>query len=220
MVNARVLWGKVNAAVYLAGSLCLRPIAGGAVVAAFILFGQPRETGSCGSNIVSSTVVATFCGHRLDDNEMLDLLILWRGHPGWFQRRESGATGGGASRQFGGGMKGHVSQYSTYGDVSIGFNADFDADTVKIGERVIPLAGINTVLVDDVDDPGARRISSTRWTEPRLPLLGDLNLVLVQRSRELLDYLRCEIPMPVPPSTRPVMPQLPIVTVCEKLKAK
>ena len=205
---------------YLAGFLCRRPIASSALFAAFVLFGQSPEPASCGSNIVSATVVATFCGHRLDDNEMLDLLILWRGHPGWFQRRGSGTTGGGGSGQFGGGMKGHVSQYSTYGDVSIGFDADFDADTVKIGDRVIPLAGINTVLVDDVDDPGARRIFSTRWIEPRLPLLGDLNLVLVQRSRELLDYLRCEIPMPVPPSTRPVMPQLPIVTVCEKLKAK
>jgi hypothetical protein len=206
--------------VNLPGFFSRRPIAASLLVAAFALFGQSREIASCGSNIVSSTVVATFCGHRLDNDEILDLLILWRGNPGWFQRREGGRVGGGGSRQFGAGTKGHVSQYSMYGDVTISFDADFDANIVKIGEVPVPLNGVNTVLVDDIDEPGARRISATRWTEPRLPLIGDMNLILVQRSRELLDYLRCEIPMPAPPSMRTSTSQIPIVTVCEKLKSK
>src|SRR5262245_53392806 len=87
--------------------------------AAFALFCQPPESASCGSNIVSSSVVATFCGHRLDNDQMLDLLILWRGNPGWFHRHEGGRTGGGGSSRSGGGTKGHVTQYSTYGDVTI-----------------------------------------------------------------------------------------------------
>jgi len=180
----------------------------------------PREIVGCGSNIVSSTVVATFCGHRLGDNEMLDLLILWRGRPGWFHRREAGIDGGGGTNEFGAGAKGHVSQHSTYGGVTIAFDADFDAKTVTIGEARVPIGGVNTVLVDEVDEPGARRIVATRWTEPRLPLIGDMNLVLVQRSHDLLDYLRCEIPMPAPPSARAPVPQVPVVTVCEKLKSK
>src|SRR3954465_3159814 len=56
---------------------------------------QPRESASCQSNIVSSTVVATFCGHRQGDNEMLDLLILWRGRQGGFQRHPTRRRGGG-----------------------------------------------------------------------------------------------------------------------------
>jgi hypothetical protein len=195
-----------------------RPVTA-SLAATFVLAGQP-DSATCQSNIVSSTVVATFCGHRLDSDEMLDLLILWRGNPGWFQRRESGSAGGGGSSQFGAGTKGHVSQYSMYGDVTISFDADFDANVVKVGDMLVPLNGVNTVLVDGIDEPERRRISATRWTEPRLPLLGDLNVVLVQRSRELLDYLRCEIPMPTPPSMRTARPQVPVITVCEKLKSK
>jgi hypothetical protein len=203
------------------GIFSRRPIAASLLVAAFVPLGQsPPESASCESNIVSSTVVLTYCGHRLDRNEILDLLILWRGKPGWFQRRERGSSGGGGSRRFGGDTKGHVSQYSTYGDVTIGFDADFDASTVTIGEERIPLNGVNTVIVDDIDEPRARRVSATRWTEPRLPLIGDKNLVLVQRSRELLEYLRCEIPMPASSSLTTSRLQVAVITVCEKLKPK
>jgi hypothetical protein len=74
----------------------------------------PREQPSCQYNIVSSTVVAAYCGHRAGDDEVLDLLIAWRGEPGWFQRGD-GATGGGGSRRLG-----RVSQYAIYNDVTIG----------------------------------------------------------------------------------------------------
>jgi hypothetical protein len=46
---------------------------------------QRPESTSCGSNIVSGTVVATFCSHVSGTDQLLDLLILWRGAPGWFQ---------------------------------------------------------------------------------------------------------------------------------------
>jgi hypothetical protein len=107
-----------------------------------------------------------------------------------------------------------------YGDTTISFDADFDANTVTVGDEVVALDGVNTVLVDTVDRPGAQRIYATRWIEPRLPLVGDMNLLVVQRSRELLDYLRCEVPMPTPPATGVPILRIPITTVCEKLKAK
>jgi len=189
-------------------------------VAALVPFGQSRDATGCGSNIVSPTVVATFCGHRLNGDEMLDLLILWRGKPGWFLRGAGGASGGGGSNRFGAGTKGHIAQHSTYGEVTISFDADFDANTAVIGDAPVALDGVNTVLVDDVDAPGSRRISATRWTEPRLPLVGDVHLALARRSRELLNYLQCDIPMPAAPAGRASMPRPPIVTVCEKLRSK
>jgi hypothetical protein len=176
---------------------------------------QPRESVSCQSNIVSSTVVATFCGHRQADEEVLDLLILWRGTPGWFQRGPGG--GGGGSRTFGAGTNGEVSQYQTYGDVRIAFAANFDTKVVTIGRSTVQLAHINTVMIDDVD--GNWRSPATQWTEPRLPLAGDWNVVLVRRSSALLRYLRCDVPMPQAPVSYPG-PRLPVVTVCEKLNVK
>ena len=42
---------------------------------------------------------------------------------------------------------------------------------------------------------------------------GDRNLVLAKRSPELLRDLQCDIPMPVPPG-----PQVPVLSVCDRLK--
>jgi hypothetical protein len=173
---------------------------------------QSRESASCQSDIVSSTVVSTFCGHRDGDNEILDLLILWRGRPGWFQWKGTGSRGSAGSGQSGGGTKGVVSRSQSYGDVMIGFDANFDSGVVTIGQSTIRLDQVNTVVVDDVD--AVWRISATRRTDPALPLVGDWNLSLARRSRELVSDLRCDIPMPAPPP----VPQVPVMTVCDKLK--
>src|SRR5262245_5799185 len=172
---------------------------------------QPRESASCQSDIVSSTVVATFCGHRQDDNEIVDLLILWRGKPRWFG---AGGSGGGGSRRFGAGTNGVVSQSAYYGAVTIAFQADFDIGSATIGQSTIRLDHINTIVVDDVDRDW--RITNTRWTDPALPLVGDWNLVLAQRSREFVRNLQCDIPMPPPPP----LTQVPVITVCDKLRKR
>jgi hypothetical protein len=173
---------------------------------------------SCQSNIVSSTVVTTFCGHDQGASQMLDLLIVWRGSPGWFQNRHLGGGGGeGGFNKFGAGTKGYVATHQAYGDVTISFDADFDADTVTIGERTVALGRMNTIVVDMVDRTGVQQIWAVRRTEPRVPLGGDVNLILAQHSRELLNDLQCDIPMPVPPSR---IPQAAVVTVCEKLRQK
>ena len=164
-----------------------------AVVAAGVQTGQvreareAREASSCQSNIVSATVVATFCGHHDGDHEMLDLMILWRGSPGWFQRRELGSTGGGGSRMggssvMGGATKGQVSAFQTYGVTEIAYRADFDAPAVTIGDDLIPLEQVNIVLMDQVDQPGARRMAGTRQIPAALPLGEDWNLNAIRRG--------------------------------------
>jgi hypothetical protein len=105
----------------------------------------------------------------------------------------------------------------TYGAVTFGFDLDLDANTVTIGDATVALEHVNAVLVDRVDEEGARRISATPWTEPRLPLLGDMNVEAVRNSPELIAYLRCDVPMP-PASSSPRQPR--VVTVCEKLRKK
>src|SRR5262245_32434069 len=77
---------------------------------------HPRDSRSCQSDVVSSTVVATFCGHRQGDTEVVDLLVLWRGKPRWFG---AGGTGGAGSRKFGAGTNGVVSHSQYYGAVTI-----------------------------------------------------------------------------------------------------
>ena len=175
---------------------------------------QPRESASCQSDIVSSTAVSTFCGHRQGDNEILDLLILWRGKPGWFQSTGSGRVGSGGSRQFGAGTNGVVSQTQSYGEITIAFHADFDRGLATIGQSAITLDRVNTIVVDDVDRDW--RMTNTRWTDPTLPLVGDWNLLLATRSRAFERDLQCDIPMPAPPP----LTQLQVHTVCDKLKKR
>jgi hypothetical protein len=107
----------------------------------------------------------------------------------------------------------------SYGPVTIGFQADFDTGTVSIGDEVVDLTKVNTVLIDNVDRPDARRVAGMSWTAPELPLLaGDMNLALVRRSSLLREYLQCQIPMP-PPRPTPFSQQPLVITVCEKLKS-
>jgi len=172
---------------------------------------------TCQSDIVSPSVVATFCGHAAGGDEMMDLLILWRGAPGWFYKKGNAGVGsGGFLQDFGGWTKGRVSQHASYGDVEIAFEADFDAASVKIDEVVLPIDRFNTVVVDAVDEPAARHIASRRRTEPRLPLTREPNLELARRSADLVNDLRCDVPMPPPPP----IPQASVITVCDKLKPR
>ncbi|HZR26396.1 MAG TPA: hypothetical protein VFA59_22560, partial [Vicinamibacterales bacterium] len=154
------------------------------VVAALLaLTPQMREQTICGGNIVSPVAVSTYCGHRDNGDEILDLLVLWRGAPGWFAKGGSAGGGGGTSG-------GSVFQYSQFGDVSVGVDIDRAANRVKIGQELVPLDAVNVVLVDDVGGAGGYHIVGTRWIEPRLSAEGNPALQTVQRSTELIDYLR------------------------------
>jgi hypothetical protein len=174
----------------------------------------PRESTTCQSDIVSSTAVATFCGHREGDHQIVDLYILWRGKPGWFQNRSFGGGAVSGSGVFGAGTHGIVSQLQTYGALTIAFEANFDTNVVTIGQTAIKLDGVNAVVIDDVD--GTWRASAPRRIESRLPLAGDWNLALARQSPDVRRDLQCGVPMPEPPA----VPQRPVMTVCEKLKSE
>jgi hypothetical protein len=68
----------------------------------------------------------------------------------------------------------------------------------------------NTIVVDGIAE---WRITATRWTDPVLPLNGDWNLALARQSGEVVRDLRCDVQMP-----RSSLPQVPVITVCDKLK--
>ena len=175
-----------------------------------------HEDPSCQSDIVSASAISSFCGHAEGPAQVLDLVILWRAEPGWCQALTPGGVhGGGGSRSFGAGTRGHVSEIRRYGDITIGFDADFDAEVLTVGSSSIPLDRVNTVVLDYV--AGEWRVAAKRWTEPRPPMAGDWNLALARRSPEFLRDLRCELPMPAADSARrEARPQ--VVTVCERLK--
>lgn len=177
-----------------------------------------REFTTCETNIVSATVVATYCSHAAGSDDIVDLMILWRGSPGWFQRRSGGRYGSGGSHMVGGGTGGHVTENRFYGDVEIRYDADFDARTVTIGTLApIAIDKFNTVLVDGVDRPGGGHVQRTLGVVARVSLGGDHNLKVIQSSSVLVSFLQCEMAMP---ASRSPMLQTPVITVCDKLASK
>ena len=179
---------------------------------------QPRDTPNCHVQIVSTTVITTFCGHAAGAHQALDLFIMWRGTPGWFQGRENRSGGQDVVRDFASGNDNRVAQYRTYANVTIGFDADFDAQTVRIDGETLSLTHDNTIVVDNVDTPHTRRIATTFRVETILPP-GDTNFILARKSARVRAAFQCTAPIPPPPPS-PLSPR-PLghaTTVCDRLR--
>lgn len=180
---------------------------------------QPRYSPSCQVEIVSSTAIATICGHAADDGEALDLFIVWRGTPGWFEARENILGGREVVRDFATGKDGRVAQYRTYANVTVGFDADFGARTVRIDGDTLSLTHNNTIVVDDVDAPHLRRISNTFRVETALLSSADPCLTLARKSARVRTAFQCTSP-PLPAPRRPswATHQQHVTTVRDRLR--
>jgi hypothetical protein len=169
---------------------------------------------------MSATVVATACTHAASGHRVLDLLIMWRGAPGWFQRNENGGQVTDVTRDFARAEQGRVAQFKTYADITVGFDAHFDDQTVTIDASVISLANQNAIVVDDVDLPHTRRTIKTLRIDPVLPERGNTLLIVARRSGEVRNVLQCDVyrtsETQGPGSPAWHRPRVP--TVCELLR--
>ena len=168
---------------------------------------------------------------------MLEVLVLWRGTPGWVLEPVPGGgsssgpprmsrpegqrpgsvsfhdrasyprPGRGASRPGEGGVPAGRRLASSVrihqGRVRLELRFEPESATVYVQEHPVPLNGDNVVLVDDVDDPAGPRVVGTLRIDPRFavrcldepPYLLDGVETLLQRSEELLAFLRCDMPL-------------------------
>lgn len=155
----------------------------------------------------------------------LELLVLWRGTPGWFLRPGGGSLsfedtteyprpGRDASRpeQAEGAPTGRrLGSTVTIRQGSVLLELRFDREnaTVYVQEHPVRLNGNNVVLVDDVDGPAGPQVAGTLHIDPGFIVGGsdeppfDGFEVLLQRSEELLGFLRCDVPLPADLSSRP-----------------
>jgi hypothetical protein len=180
----------------------------------------PEEDRVCDAQFVSATVIATVCTHVSGDHKMLDLLLMWRGAPNWYQRSDDGRRTREVVRDFARGEHGRVAQFRTYADVTVGFDVDFDADTVTIDGAVVALNARNAILIDNVDAPHVRRVAKIFRVDPKLPLRDHTILALARKSAEVRDALQCDVDLPSAkddahlPARRPSRP----ANVCELLR--
>jgi hypothetical protein len=158
--------------------------------AAVLTQAQMSNAGIAGSGVLSPSVVATYqgSGNMPVGPLAVDLLVLWRGSPGWFDERTGTAGIAGSDGV-------HVVRTGTN---TLRIRFDAQTRTVMVQDRVVPLEGNNVLLLDQVDIPGGIEVAGLLRVEGKLlpTAQGGPNIdpmeAMVQRSPELFDYLRCE----------------------------
>ena len=182
----------------------------------------PRSAGSRSSQfgtqssdqVVSPVVLATYVARVWGDGtRTLQMLVLWRGSPGWFARGSGGSSssGGGDGRRY----------HSTIRRGDLQLQIEFDTETrlvtisqaplvslpqspniqtAPVKSKQIDLSDRNVILVDEVDGSKGLQIVGTLRIDPVLPAgrsplpLGDI----LRQSQELVSFLRCDTRMPDP----------------------
>jgi hypothetical protein len=172
-------------------------------VVAAVMFAQPFLAGSTGgTSPVSPSVLASYmCVIDAAGNGTLELLVLWRGTPGWFRKSAGGTSGGG-----GGGSAGSVmggggpapmirSEWISQGGVNLSVRLDPSTRKAWIQDNEITLETANVILVDGVDSPAGPQVVRTLRIDPEYETAVSAQ-TFIRRSPELVEFLQCDIRLP------------------------
>ena len=166
------------------------------VLASVSLQAQARDrppSGAGGSRPVSPAVVATlFTSHGQAGDGELEVLVLWRGSPGWFleggRDESSGSRTGGSGETW--------DHHFFFGDFTLNLQFNRQTRTARVQDIEVSLQDANVILVDQVDSRDALTVVGTRWIDPQVgdPPVRDVQVL--GRSSELVDFLRCDASLP------------------------
>jgi hypothetical protein len=148
---------------------------------------------SSATQVISPVALVTWVAHYGSDGvRVLDLLVLWRGSPGWFLRGSNGGSSGGGS---GGSFYSTISRGGL--DLQLGFQSE--TRVAEIQGKSVQLRDANVILVDHVDTTGKLEVVDTIKIDPELPQSEGgyprIDAVL-RRSPEIVSFLRCDARLP------------------------
>jgi hypothetical protein len=192
------------------------------LIAAVMLSQVPPGDGGTSSSLpVSPSVMATVMTRVAQDGKgELELLVLWRGRPGWMRSGggdSSWASGSGGGGSMGGGaMPATRSAWLTQGGVRLEVRFEPQSRKLWIQDRDVALNDDNAVLVDEVDSPNGPRVARTlridsafeatrvavppgtasRGPGAQARMMPPPVQEFIRRSPELVEFLRCDV---VPP---------------------
>lgn len=160
---------------------------------------QPEQTTSTGSRVVSPSVVATTIA-RIGDRRttQLELIVLWRGSPGWFLGAADGSSTWQRNETGSRTVDQAVVHRVSFGSRPLVVTFFRDRHAVRIGDgELAPLPdGANAVLVDNVDSPDGPVIVNTVRLESNTIAFPARIEPLLGASPDLMSFLRCEAPLP------------------------
>lgn len=154
---------------------------------------------SSGSGVVSPTVVASWVARTAPGGlPELELLVLWRGTPGWFMRADSSGSSGSVSTRSGGDDPdpGLLVEHLSYGGIRLGLEFDRRNHTARLQYQEVTLGSSNVVLMDDVDAESGPRVAGSLEVKAQFPESPAQVEAIIRRSPELFAYLRCDAKLP------------------------
>jgi hypothetical protein len=139
---------------------------------------------SSATQVISPVAVVTWVTRDGSNYTEIDLVVVWRGSPGWFRSSTQRGSSGGSAGKFQASV--------TYGDVRLDVALTTSPRVVTIQETPVPLDQKNVVLVDNVDSPSGPDVVKTLWVDPALADQHRIGPVL-GRSPEIVAFLRCDV---------------------------
>jgi hypothetical protein len=149
--------------------------------------GPNARGGSSGTMPVSAATKVTYLIGFEGSKETLELLVLWRGSPGWFAK---GGRSGSSSR---GGLD-EWSMEDHDGGVSLTLRMNTQTRTVWVQDSSVALGAANAILVDRVDSPQGPQIVRTLTVDAALgDEIGPARILpILAQSKDLVDHLQCD----------------------------
>jgi hypothetical protein len=152
--------------------------------------------GSSGSPVLSPTVVATFIIRTPPKGTPeLELLVLWRGTPGWFMR-EGSSESSSSGVSLGPGESGIVVERLSYGGIQLDLEFERGKRIARIQGREIALDTANVILVDDVDGSAGPQVAGSLQVDPAVHDEPAGIEVIIRNNPELYLFLRCDARLP------------------------
>ncbi len=146
---------------------------------------------------VSDSVVAMYAGQPVEPGmQRLQLLVLWRGEPGWFGR--SGSRGGS------GGNGDFYSIRSEHGGVELQADIDFRTERITVLGQAFDLRTSNIILIDGVG--GQPRVVGTLGVQAQVQVVNQTGtsffsyLSALFEQPEIKTFLRCDQRASIPVS--------------------
>jgi hypothetical protein len=149
---------------------------------------MPAPTGSASQPVSNSALVTWVARYEGSDTGRLELLVVWRGAPGWYQRGPRSMSGGGSGDTF----------HSTnrFGDLELQLDFESAPGIAHVQGKRVELHGDNVILVDGVDKPGVTKVAGTlrignptfSRRESEYPPVG----AVLRRSAEVLAFAGCD----------------------------
>jgi hypothetical protein len=153
----------------------------------------PRTFDAAGANVSATQVISpvalvTWITQAGSEGNAIDLIVLWRGTPGWFLRGSNArASGGGDGETF----------HSTisYGGIDLELVLGLHSRIARIQGKEVRLLKDNVILVDRVDSVDGPQIIKTLAVDSHLPEARRVESAL-RSSNEIVNFLHCDTPLP------------------------